>query len=199
MTPPRVTPDLLLDAYAHGIFPMAESAQSEGLAWFDPEERGILPLDERFHIPRRLARKARQNPYEIRFDTSFERVMRLCAEQTEGRKLTWINEEIVSLYTALHRKGFAHSVETFENGELAGGLYGVHLGAAFFGESMFSRRTDASKIALIALVERLRRHGFRLLDTQFLTGHLAQFGALEIPRDSYKKLLNEALARKAVF
>lgn len=194
-----LTPEILLEAYKVGLFPMAENAESDALFWFDPEKRGIMPLDETFHVPARLARTIKREPFDIRFDTSFEEIVRACAKETEKRKVTWINEEIVSLYTALHDRGHAHSVEVFEGETLVGGLYGVHIGAAFFGESMFSRRADASKIALVALVCRLKNNSFTLLDTQYLTDHLAQFGAIEIPRNSYKTLLGDAIARKAVF
>ncbi|HKW54194.1 MAG TPA: leucyl/phenylalanyl-tRNA--protein transferase, partial [Stellaceae bacterium] len=156
-----LTPELLLRAYAAGIFPMAETADDPDVFWVDPEQRGILPLD-RFHLPRRLARTLRQDIFEVRCDAVFEAVVRGCAEPTPERPKTWINEEIVRLYAALHRLGFAHSVETWRDGELVGGLYGVALGAAFFGESMYSRVTDASKVALAQLVARLRLGGFRL-------------------------------------
>lgn len=189
----KLTPEILLEAYSAGIFPMAESAASPTLHWYDPARRGILPLDARFHVPRRLARTIRQTPWQIRFDTAFEAVMRGCAAAVEGREGTWINEEILALYTALHRQGHAHSLEVWDGEALIGGLYGLHLGAAFFGESMFSRRREASKIALVHLVCHLRKQGFLLLDTQYLTPHLAQFGALEIPRATYKSLLAEAL------
>lgn len=195
----KITPDILLQAYAVGVFPMAEDAAATELLWFDPPERGLIPLDHKFHIPTRLARKIKQRPFDIRFDMAFEKVVRACAAPGPKRQTTWINEEIVALYKALYDLGHAHSVEAWAEGKLVGGLYGVSLGAAFFGESMFSTATDASKIALVHLVEHLRHGGFHLLDAQFLTDHLAQFGAIEISSQSYKKLLNEALARKATF
>jgi leucyl/phenylalanyl-tRNA--protein transferase len=191
-----LTPELLLRAYAAGIFPMAETADDPDVFWVDPEQRGILPLDG-FHLPRRLARTLRQEVFEVRCNAAFETVVRGCAEPTVERPKTWINDEIVRLYAALHRLGFAHSVETWRDGELVGGLYGVALGAAFFGESMYSRVTDASKVALAQLVARLRVGGFRLLDTQFVTEHLRQFGALEISRAQYHRRLTAALPLKA--
>jgi leucyl/phenylalanyl-tRNA---protein transferase len=194
----RLTPDILLQAYAGGIFPMAESADDPELFWVDPTRRGIIPLD-RFHVPRRLKRVLRRGGFEVRCDTAFAEVLRGCAEASETRPSTWINEEIVRLYTGLFERGAAHSVECWHEGELVGGLYGVSLGGAFFGESMFSRVTDASKVALVHLVARLRHGGYRLLDTQFLTPHLAQFGAIEISRARYHRLLGEALRYRGVF
>ena len=193
-----LTPEILLRAYAAGIFPMAETAEDPELFWVDPKRRGIIPLDS-FHVPRRLRRIVRQNPFTIRCDTAFEAVMLGCAEASDKRPNTWINEEILELYAGLFARGAAHSVECWHEGELVGGLYGVSLGAAFFGESMFSRVNDASKVALVHLVARLRRGGYRLLDTQFLTPHLAQFGAIEIPRARYHRLLAEALRHRGVF
>jgi leucyl/phenylalanyl-tRNA--protein transferase len=193
-----LTPELLLQAYAAGIFPMAEAADDPELFWVDPVRRGVLPLD-RFHVPRRLARTLRSGRFEIRCDSEFEAVMRRCAAATDDRPQTWINDEIVTLYTELSRRGAAHSVETWVDGELVGGLYGVHLGAVFFGESMFSRVTDASKVALVHLVARLRLGGFMLLDTQFVTEHLQRFGAVEIPRREYHSRLQAALAGRAYF
>jgi leucyl/phenylalanyl-tRNA--protein transferase len=194
----RLTPDILLKAYAAGIFPMAESADDKELFWVDPERRGILPLDA-FHVSRRLGRALRRGTFAVSADTAFAAVIRGCAEASETRPSTWINDEIVRLYTALFERGAAHSVECWRDGELVGGLYGVSLGAAFFGESMFSRVSDASKVALVHLVARLRQGGFRLLDTQFLTPHLAQFGVIEISRARYHRLLAEALRYRAVF
>jgi leucyl/phenylalanyl-tRNA---protein transferase len=194
----RLTPEILLEAYAAGIFPMAETADDPELFWVDPTRRGVLPLDA-FHVPRRLARLIRQDRFEVRCDTAFEAVMRGCAESSEKRPNTWINGKILRLYQALFARHAAHSVECWLDGELAGGLYGVSLGAAFFGESMFSRVTDASKVALVDLVGRLRLGGFRLLDTQFLTPHLAQFGGIEISRARYHRLLSEALRYRADF
>ncbi|HKS89371.1 MAG TPA: leucyl/phenylalanyl-tRNA--protein transferase, partial [Stellaceae bacterium] len=194
----RLTPDILLQAYAAGVFPMAESADDPELFWVDPTRRGIIPLDG-FHVPRRLKRVLRRGDFGISVDRDFSAVMQGCAEASETRPSTWINDEIVRLYTALFERGAAHSVECRIAGELVGGLYGVSLGAAFFGESMFSRATDASKVALVHLVTRLRVGGYRLLDTQFLTPHLAQFGGIEISRARYRRLLAEALRYRAVF
>lgn len=187
-----VTAPMLLRAYANGLFPMAASATARELHWFDPEERGVLPLDG-FHLPRRLARTARSDAFEIRIDSDFAGTMRRCAAPAPGREETWINDDILSLYAELHAMGHAHSVETWAEGEPVGGLYGVALGGAFFGESMFSRRRDASKVALVHLVARLALGGFVLLDTQFVTEHLMQFGAVEIPRDDYLQRLAAAL------
>jgi leucyl/phenylalanyl-tRNA---protein transferase len=194
----RLTPAILLQAYAAGIFPMAESADDPELFWVDPTRRGIIPL-EAFHVPRRLKRVLRRGGFEVRCDTAFAEVMQGCAEAGETRPSTWINDEIVRLYTGLFDRGAAHSVECWQDGELVGGLYGVSLGAAFCGESMFSRASEASKVALVHLVARLRLGGYRLLDTQFLTAHLAQFGAVEISRARYHRLLAEALRYRAVF
>jgi len=193
-----LTPALLLRAYAAGIFPMAESADDPELFWVDPERRGVLPL-ERFHLPRRLRRTLRNARLEIACNVDFAAVIRSCAEPTAERPRTWINDAIIELYTALQLQGFAHSVEVRHAGALVGGLYGVSIGGAFFGESMFSRMTDASKIALAHLVARLRIGGFQLLDTQFLTAHLARFGAVEISRAAYRRRLDAALAAKAYF
>ncbi len=194
----QLTPGILLAAYAAGIFPMGESADDPELFWVDPRRRGILPLDT-FHVPKRLRRVVRQGGFEIRCDSAFEEVIRSCAEATEKRPNTWINDEIVRLYAGLFARGAAHSVETWQRGMLVGGLYGVAIGAAFFGESMFSRAADASKVALVHLVARLRLGGYHLLDTQFLTPHLAQFGGVEITRARYHRLLAEALAYGASF
>ena len=194
----RLTPEILVRAYAAGIFPMAESTDDPELFWVDPRRRGILPLDA-FHVPRRLRRVVRRQIFEIRCDSAFEDVIRGCAEASEKRPNTWINDEIVRLYAALFAHGAAHSVECWRDGRLVGGLYGVSLGSAFFGESMFSAETDASKVALVHLVARLRLCGFRLLDTQFLTPHLARFGGIEISRKHYHRLLAEALTYRAVF
>jgi leucyl/phenylalanyl-tRNA--protein transferase len=177
---------------------MAESAEDPELFWVDPRRRGILPLDA-FHVPRRLRRVVRHGGFEVRCDTAFEDVIRACAEATEKRPNTWINDEIVRLYAALFVRRAAHSVEIWRGGMLVGGLYGVSLGAAFFGESMFSRDTDASKVALVHLAARLRLGRYRLLDTQFLTQHLAQFGGVEISRARYHRLLADALAYRASF
>jgi leucyl/phenylalanyl-tRNA---protein transferase len=188
-------PALVLRAYREGIFPMA--MESGEIAWFSPDPRGVIPLDG-FHIPSRLARVVRSGRFEIRIDHAFETVMRACAER-EDDDGTWINETILECYVALHRLGIAHSVEAWHQGQLVGGLYGVHLGAAFFGESMFHRATDASKVALVALVDRMRRRSFRLLDIQWVTPHLEQFGAIEIPRDDYLAQLKTALRTDASF
>jgi leucyl/phenylalanyl-tRNA--protein transferase len=198
MHAPRLTPEQLLLAYRAGVFPMAERREDTELFWVSPDARGIIPLDT-FHLPRRLARTVKSDRFTVRVDTAFEAVMQACAEPAGDRKESWINAEILSLYTALYRMGHAHSVECWRNEELVGGLYGVKIGAAFFGESMFSRARDASKVALAHLVARLKAGGFTLLDSQFLTSHLAQFGAIEIPRDDYLDLLAEAVDRKASF
>jgi len=193
-----LTPDILLRAYAAGIFPMAESADDPELYWVDPVQRGILPLDK-FHLPRRLARTIRSERFMIACDRDFGAVMRGCAEPTAERPQTWINDEIIAVYSALHADGHAHSVEAYAEGELVGGLYGVSLGGAFFGESMFSRVTDASKVALAHLVAHLIRGGYRLLDAQFVTEHLQRFGAIEISRARYRHLLADALKTRAYF
>jgi leucyl/phenylalanyl-tRNA--protein transferase len=194
----EITPEVLLKAYACGIFPMAESADDPGLYWIEPERRGILPL-ESFHVPRRLARLVRQDRFAVTVDTAFDAVIDGCATPAPGRQRTWINGRIRQLYTTLYSLGHAHSVETWADGELVGGLYGVRLNGAFFGESMFSRARDASKVALVHLAARLRRGGFRLLDAQFITDHLSQFGAVEISRRAYQKRLDEALRVTASF
>jgi leucyl/phenylalanyl-tRNA--protein transferase len=189
-----LSPSALIRAYREGIFPMA--MPDGGIAWFSPDPRGILPLDT-FHVPSRLKRVLRQGHFEIAIDRGFEVVMRACGlNRPDG---TWISEEIVDSYLALHRLGLAHSVEVWREGRLAGGLYGVHIGGAFFGESMFHRETDASKVALVALVDRLTRRGFLLLDIQWVTEHLQQFGAIDVPRDAYLKLLVRAVRRDCAF
>jgi leucyl/phenylalanyl-tRNA--protein transferase len=193
-----LTPEILLRAYSVGLFPMAERRDDPTLYWIDPEKRGILPLDK-FHVPARLRRTVRAGRFEIRCDTAFRQVMEACAQPAPGRSETWINREILRLYGELHKMGRAHSVEAWRDERLAGGLYGVALGGAFFGESMFSRETDASKVALVHLVARLRKGGFKLLDTQFVTEHLSQFGAREIHRDGYRELLASALDVNATF
>ena len=194
----QLTPDLLLRAYAIGIFPMAESRVDPELHWIDPDMRGILPLD-RFHLPRKLRAKVRRGEFDVRCNAAFQEVIRGCAEPAENRPDTWINPVIEQLYNELFDMGFAHSVECWQDGELVGGLYGVSLGAAFFGESMFSRATDASKIALAQLVLRLRKGGFQLLDTQFTTPHLSRFGVVEIPREHYRRMLTKAVSGSAEF
>ncbi len=193
-----ITAEVLLKAYAIGVFPMAESAEDPGLFWIEPEQRGILPLD-RFHVPRRLVRTMRREPFEIRVDTDFEGVIEGCASPAPGRRKTWINRRIRELYGDLFRLGHCHTVEAWQDGALVGGLYGIQLGGAFFGESMFSTVTDASKVALAHLVARLKAGGFSLLDIQFITDHLKRFGAIEIGRDDYQQLLSRAVAAKADF
>jgi leucyl/phenylalanyl-tRNA--protein transferase len=188
----EITPQVLLKAYACGIFPMAESAEDNALYWIEPERRGILPLD-RVHIPRSLARTIRRGDFEVKVDNDFEAVIDGCAAPRSGRRSTWINGRIRGLYRELFALGHCHTVEVWQDGELIGGLYGVHLGRAFFGESMFSKARDASKIALVYLVARLKYGGFTLLDTQFVTGHLARFGAIEVSRDEFQRLLEGAL------
>jgi leucyl/phenylalanyl-tRNA---protein transferase len=190
-----IDPAVLVRAYRQGIFPMA--LEDGEIGWFSPNPRGIIPLDH-FRLPGRLARVVRQGKFEIAIDRGFEVVMRACADR-RGEDGTWISEEIIETYVALHRLGLAHSVEAWHDGRLAGGLYGVHLGGAFFGESMFHRVTDASKVALAALVDRITRRGFLLLDVQWVTPHLAQFGAVAIPRRDYLSRLARALARDCEF
>lgn len=194
----RIPPDLLLRAYASGVFPMAEHADDPEVFWVRPEARGVIPLDA-FHVPKSLAKTIRQGRFEIRYDHDFAGVIDGCAETGEGRASTWINAPIREAYLDLHRRGHCHSVEAWRDGRLVGGLYGVSLGAAFFGESMFSRERDASKVCLVHLVERLRRQGYVLLDTQFTTEHLKRFGAVDVPRRKYEKLLEAALEGEAVF
>jgi leucyl/phenylalanyl-tRNA--protein transferase len=194
----RFGPRELLDCYRRGVFPMGESRDDARLFMVDPDRRGVLPLD-RFHVSRSLRKTVRADPFEVRADTAFASVVEACAAPAPGRETSWINAPILNLYCALHRMGAAHSVECWLEGELVGGLYGVSLGAAFFGESMFSRRTDASKVALTHLVARLKAGGYRLLDAQFMTAHLGQFGAEEIGRGEFHRRLEEALAHEAEF
>ncbi len=189
----EITPQVLLKAYAVGIFPMAESADDPGLYWIEPEARGIMPLD-RFHLPKRLRRTVAQDVYQVRVDHDFDAVIEGCSAAAPGRTKTWINERIRRLYGELYALGHCHTVESWRDGRLVGGLYGVRLGSAFFGESMFSRERDASKVALVHLVARLRAGGFTLLDTQFTTRHLKQFGAIDIDRRHYHRLLEAAIA-----
>ncbi|MBY5361064.1 leucyl/phenylalanyl-tRNA--protein transferase [Rhizobium leguminosarum] len=189
---PGITPDILLRAYSIGLFPMAESADDPEIFWVEPELRGVLPLDH-FHVSKSLAKAVRKKPFEIRFDYAFDQVIAACAEETSGRPSTWINKTIRSLYATLFDMGHAHTVEAWEGDKLVGGLYGVSLGSAFFGESMFSRRTDASKICLVHLVDRLRERGFTLLDTQFTTEHLKTFGAIDVPKADYAAMLAAAM------
>ena len=188
----KLTPDLLLRAYGAGMFPMAERAQDPSLYWVDPDRRGVIPLDG-LHIARRLKKTIRQGRFEVTADHDFAAVIDACAESTPERRTTWINETLVKVVGELHGLGYAHSIECWREGRLAGGLYGIALKGAFFGESMFSRARDASKVALAHLVARLRRGGFTLLDSQFLTAHLAQFGAHEIPKEAYRNRLAAAL------
>jgi leucyl/phenylalanyl-tRNA--protein transferase len=188
----EITPEILLRAYAAGIFPMAESADDPSLFWVEPRERGLIPLDG-FHVGRRLARTVRSDLYEIRVDSDFDGVISGCASPGPDRDRTWINTRIRDLYGRLFDAGHCHTVEAYREGRLVGGLYGVSLGAAFFGESMFHKERDASKVALVHLVARLRLAGYRLLDTQFVTEHLARFGAYEVPRRIYRRLLKEAV------
>lgn len=194
----ELTPELILKAYACGVFPMAERHDSPDVYWIDPDFRGILPLDE-FHLPRRLARTVRSGAYEVRVDHDFSSTIRGCAKRTLKRRDTWINSPLIRIFTELHLRGHAHSVETWRDDRLVGGLYGVALGGVFFGESMFSVERDASKIALVSLIERLQRGGFKLLDTQFVTAHLRRFGAIEIPRAEYLTRLSAALSKRASF
>ena len=193
-----ITPQVLLKAYAAGVFPMAENAEDNTLYWVGPEFRGVLPLDG-FHVPRSLRKTVRQKRFAIRTDTAFSEVIAGCAERTPARSSTWINRRIKALYTQLHKMGFCHSMEAWEKDRLCGGLYGVRIGAAFFGESMFSRETDASKVALVHLVARLNRGGFRLLDAQFINDHLKRFGAVEVTRRKYQQMLETALTAEADF
>jgi leucyl/phenylalanyl-tRNA--protein transferase len=192
----EVTPELMLRAYRVGLFPMAETRRGQRLYWLDPEQRGILPLDG-FHLPRRLLRTVLSGPYEVTSNRAFAQVIAGCAAAAPGREDTWINVDIERLFFELYRQGHAHSVETWQDGVLVGGLYGVSLGGVFFGESMFSVARDSSKVALVHLVARMRMGGYTLLDTQFVTSHLAQFGAVEVPRDTYKALLAAAVQGQA--
>lgn len=194
----EITPELLLQAYRIGVFPMGERRDDPKLYWLDPRLRAVLPLDG-FHLPKRLARTVRSGHFEVSADAAFTETMRACAEPRPGHPESWINDPILALYGELFARGHAHSVECRRNGELVGGLYGVSVGGAFFGESMFSRERDASKVALVHLVARLIKGGFRLLDCQFMTEHLRSFGAIEIPRDDFRALLADAVERTADF
>jgi len=187
---------MLLDAYRQGWFPMAED--DGAVYWYDPDPRTIIPLDQ-FHISRSLARCLRRGRFVVRYDTAFRQVMTRCAEPAPGREATWISAELIEVYCRLHELGFAHSAETWMDDELVGGLYGVSIAGFFAGESMFSRRTDASKVALAGLVARLNERGYRLFDIQFMTSHLQQFGAVEVPSSEYKRLLADALKQEAAF
>ena len=197
--PQTPTPELLIAAYSRGIFPMVDSRDDE-VGWYSPDPRAIIPLDS-FHVSRSLARVVRSGRFDVRTDTSFEVVMRACAEARPGREETWIDDRMVAAYVGLHRAGLAHSLEAWREDRLVGGLYGVHIGAAFFGESMFSvgelGGTDASKVCLVRLVELMRAREFALLDTQFTTEHLVRFGCIEIPRPQYLRKLAAALGREA--
>jgi leucyl/phenylalanyl-tRNA--protein transferase len=194
----RIPPDLLIRAYASGVFPMAEAADDPEVFWVRPETRGVLPLNA-FHIPKSLGKTIRQDRFEIRRDSDFHGVIDGCAEPARGRRKTWINGPIREAYGELFRRGYCHTVEAWREGRLVGGLYGVTLGRAFFGESMFSRETDASKVCLAHLVMHLRERAFELLDTQFTTEHLKRFGAVDVPRGRYERMLAEALAGEAKF
>ncbi len=194
----RIPTDLLLKAYASGVFPMAESATDPEVFWVRPQSRGVVPLDA-FHMPKSLRKTIRRALFEVRINIDFAGVIDACAEQREVRPSTWINAPIREAYVELHRIGHSHSVEAWRDGTMVGGLYGVTMGAAFFGESMFSNETDASKVCLAHLVERLRERGFLLLDTQFTTEHLKRFGAIDVPRRKYEKMLAEALKHTAIF
>lgn len=193
-----ITPELLLHAYRQGIFPMSQSADDPDIFWVNPELRGILPLNS-FHLHKSLIRTIRDEPFKVTFNWAFGEVIRACAEPGVGRKTTWISNRLINMYEKLHETGFAHSIECWKGRELAGGLYGIALGGAFCGESMFHRVTDASKVALTYLVARLKFGGFTLLDTQFITPHLQQFGAIEIPRTQYLALLETALMERGNF
>ena len=194
----EITTDILLRAYSIGLFPMAESADDPNLFWVEPEVRGIFPLDK-IIISRSLAKTVRNDVFEIRDDHDFDAVMDGCAASSGDREKTWINDRIRRLYRQLHDMGRVHTVEAWSDGVLTGGLYGVRIGSAFFGESMFHRKTDASKVALLHLAARLRMGGFTLLDAQFVTPHLASLGAVEVPKDAYRRRLAEAVARPADF
>ena len=194
----KITPEVLLKAYAIGVFPMAESASDPGLFWIEPEQRGLIPLDK-FHLPRRLARTIRSRKFDVRTDTDFEGVIAGCAKPAPGRRKTWINDRIHDLYSDLFARGHCHTVETWHEGKLVGGLYGIALGGSFFGESMFSTESDASKVALVYLVARLKYGGFTLLDIQFLTEHLQNFGAFEVEREDYQERLTAALSVSSDF
>ncbi len=193
-----LSPELLLCAYAGGVFPMANDRHDPTIHWIEPRRRGILPLG-RVHVSRSLRKVIRQGRFEIRVDSAFEQVVAACAESRPERPRTWLNDELMELYGALHAMGYAHSLETWTDGRLVGGIYGVSLGAAFFGESMFSRQRDASKVALVELATRLRAGGYQLMDTQFVTDHLRRFGAIEIPRAAYRAMLRDAIEARAIF
>ncbi len=197
-----LTPDIILRAYQHGLFPMAQSRDSQQVIWVEPEQRGVLPLDQ-FHIPRSLKKTIRKGIYTTTINEDFRSVIKACGAITNNRQDTWINREIADAYTELHEMGYAHSVETWiedkKGRQLVGGLYGVAIGSAFFGESMFTRANDASKVAFVRLVEQLKKQDFRLLDTQFLNNHLARFGTIEVPAEAFHILLADALRKRAIF
>lgn len=193
-----LTPELLLHAYCQGLFPMADPDEANALYWYEPNPRAIIPL-ESFHVPKRLRRTLRQEAFEIRFNSNFNAVILGCAQATTGRQETWLSPELISLYAKLHKLGFAHSCESYLAGELVGGVYGVAIGGFFAGESMFARTTDASKVALVSLLQHLKQQGFRLFDTQFITPHLKQFGAYCISRAEYRRKLASALSLKTNF
>ena len=194
---PRLTPEILLRAYAEGLFPMAERRGDPTLYWVSPEKRGIIPLDT-FHVPHRLARTVRSGAFTVTADTAFRDVMEACAAPAPGREETWINDEILRLYCALHEAGYAHSIEVYEGDDLVGGLYGVSIGAVFFGESMFHRVTDASKVAFVTLARHLHAQGFHFIDCQQTTGHLCRFGAVEVTRGEFLKRLEVAREEEGV-
>lgn len=194
----HITPEVILKAYCLGLFPMAESRDDPYLHWIDPDWRGILPF-ENFHIPRSLRKTIRQGRFQVRCNTDFRSVIKACARPTPKRQDTWINTTIADLFTDLFEMGYAHSVESWNGPDLVGGLYGVAIGGVFFGESMFSRQDDASKVAFVDLVARLQKSGFLLLDTQFTNAHLLRFGAIEIPRERYKRILQRALEQPCQF
>jgi len=193
-----ITPQVLIKAYSCGIFPMAECAEDHALYWIDPEQRGILPLDN-FHIPKSLRKTIRKQKFEIRVDNNFNKIIDGCAQSKPGRRSTWINQRIRDLYGQLFRLGHCHTIEAWQNDKLVGGLYGVHIGGVFFGESMFSHVRDASKVALVYLIARLKRGNFELLDTQFVTDHLRQFGAIEVSRERFQGLLDGSLKVRSDF
>jgi leucyl/phenylalanyl-tRNA--protein transferase len=193
-----LSPELLLCAYASGVFPMANDRHDPTIHWIEPRHRGVLPLDG-IHVPRSLRKVIRQARFEIRVDCAFPQVVAACAESRPERPRTWLNDELIELYGALHEKGYAHSLETWAEGRLVGGIYGVTLGAAYFGESMFSRQRDASKVALVEHAARLRAGGYQLMDTQFVTDHLRRFGAIEISRAAYRAMLRDAIEATATF
>jgi len=198
MTSLTIEPEFLLEAYACGLFPMAEDRDDPAIHWIEPKHRGIIPLDK-FHIPKKLRRTLRNDSHQISVDKKFCEVIRACSESSQSRENTWINKPIENLYITLFNMGYAHSVETYKDGKLVGGLYGVALGGVFFGESMFSRTSDSSKLALCHLSARLLKSKFKLFDVQFITNHLKQFGAVEITQNDYKKLLFNAVNNKIVF